>query len=65
MGGDYVFVVLGAHVRVLTAISNCHFNANFAMFCFDESDMFLDIHVELTFVLTPTVSFDIYSLSKF
>ena len=26
----HVFVVLGAHVRVLIAINGCHFNANIA-----------------------------------
>ena len=33
--------------------------------CFDESDMFLDVCIELAFVLTSTISFDIYSLPKF
>ena len=28
MGSGHVFVVLEAHVRMLTPINSCHFNAN-------------------------------------
>ena len=50
--------VLGAHVRALPPINICHFNAklctiNDVYFC--KGIMFFDVHVEMTFVLTPIV----------
>ena len=61
VGSDHVFVVLGVQVSGLTPIKACHFNANFAwaskMFILVQSGIFLDVHVEIVFVLTSTVQF--------
>ena len=60
----HVLVVLGAHVRVLTPIKNYHFNANIAW----TSKMlnlvmmtFFNVHIEMAFVLTSTVQFNIWN----
>lgn len=67
------FVVLGAHARVLNPIIVCHFNANSApTICINIKDVyyrknetFFNMHVKMEFVLTPTVSFNIWTLYDF
>jgi hypothetical protein len=45
------FVVLGAHVRLLTPINSCHSNAKLCMniedVYFGKREMFLDVHVNM------------------
>ena len=69
VGSGHVCVVLGAHVRVSTLINGCSSNANFAwtlmMFMLVEKEIFLDVHVKPTFVLTSTIRFSICTLSDF
>ena len=52
MASGHVFVVLGAHVRVMTPINICHFK-------FGRIELFFDVHVRMVFVLTTTVEFNI------
>ena len=66
--GGLFFVVLGAHLRVLTTINVCHFNANFAwtlkLFISVKVEHFY-VHVNMAFVLTLTIQFNIWTKSDF
>jgi hypothetical protein len=67
LGSGHVFVVLGAHARVLTPINGCHFNVDFAwtsmMFILGKA--FFYVHVKMAFVLTSTMLFNIWTLFEF
>ena len=69
MGSGPFFVVLGAHVRVLTPINGCHFNANFAqtsimIFILLKVNFFPSVRVKTTFVFTLTIQCNIWTLDS-
>ena len=69
LGSGHVFLVLGAHVKVLTLINELalqcklYMNINDVYSC--KSEITFYVHVNIVFVLTLTVQFDIWTLSDF
>lgn len=61
----HVYVVSGAHVRVLTPVKVRHFSCKLCMnikdACFDKSDIYFQVHVKMAFcahINCPVQHFD-------